>query len=97
MVAAALPALRSMTRCMGSWSTTDALTDARYCHTATRLPDGRVLVAGGNGTGSVTLDSAEIYDPEDETWSDTDALTTARYNHTATLLPDGRVLVAGGY
>ncbi|MBN1889931.1 MAG: tandem-95 repeat protein [Thermoflexales bacterium] len=79
----------------GSWSSTGALGAARRQHTAARLPDGRVLVAGGYGGGGA-LASAELYDPAAGTWSDTAAMNAARYNHTATLLPGGRVLVAGG-
>ena len=65
-------------------------------HTATLLPNGKVLVAGGsNGGGS--LSSAELYDPASGSWSTTGSLATARDYHTATLLPNGKVLVAGGY
>ena len=63
-------------------------------HTATLLPNGKVLVAGGNNSGILT--SAELYDPASGSWSATGSLNTARYQHTATLLPNGKVLVAGG-
>lgn len=58
--------------------------------TATLLPTGDVLVAGG-GTAA-----AELYDPSTGRWSPTAAMSTARTNATATLLQDGDVLVAGG-
>ena len=64
-------------------------------HTATLLPSGKVLVAGGYDDGG-TLSSAELYDPASGTWTATGSLGTARYDHTATLLPSGKVLVAGG-
>ena len=64
--------------------------------TATLLPSGNVLVAGGTPDDSVVLSSAEIYDPSSGTWSYTGSMTTARYVDTATLLPSGKVLVAGG-
>src|SRR5882724_10289340 len=77
-----------------SWTATGSLTTARYYHTATLLPSGKVLVAGGyNGS---YLSSAELYDPATGSWSSTGSLTTARRWHTATLLPSGKVLVAGG-
>ena len=75
---------------------TGSLNTARALHTATLLPNGKVLVAGGT-PGSGSLSSAEMYDPETGTWTNTDSLNTARYNHTATLLPNGKVLVAGGF
>ena len=87
----------------GTWTLTGSMKDARRSHTATLLPDGKVLVAGGffdipNSilqSGS-PLSSAELYDPASGTWTTTGQLTEARYDHTATLLPDGKVLIAGG-
>jgi hypothetical protein len=69
---------------------------ARGGHSATLLPGGRVLVAGGNGGGTTRLASAEIYDPERDSWKATGSLAAARAFHTATSLGDGRVLVIGG-
>jgi len=67
----------------------------RRGHTATRLADARVLIAGGeNGTG--TLNTTEIYDPASGTFSAAANMATARADHSATLLADGRVLIAGG-
>lgn len=60
--------------------------------TATRLLDGRVLVAGGYGL----YVSADLFDPRTDTWDHTGDLAHGRYGHVAVLLPDGRVLVAGG-
>ena len=79
----------------GSWSNTGSLNAAREEHTATLLPNGKVLVAGGYD--GFTLSSAELYDPATGSWSNTGSLGTARRFHTATLLPSGKVLVAGGY
>jgi hypothetical protein len=68
-------------------------------HTATLLPDGTVLVAGGN-TGGIggdgVLASTELFDPATETWTRTGDMATPRYGHTATLLASGAVLVCGG-
>jgi Galactose oxidase, central domain/Kelch motif len=77
------------------WEYTGSLKTARFHHTATLLPDGRVLVAGGEDRTDA-LASAELYDLAAGTWSDTASLSTARDSHTATLLPNGMVLVAGG-
>ena len=76
-------------------ATGNSMTTARYNHAATLLPDGQVLVSGGQGTAGV-LPSAELYDPVAGVWATTSPMTTARYNHTATLLPNGEVLVCGG-
>ena len=67
----------------------------RAGHTATLLPSGKVLVAGGYANGGY-LSSAELYDPATGSWSSTGSLGTARSDHTATLLPSGKVLVAAG-
>ncbi len=79
----------------GTWTASGSLTSARAYHTATLLPNGKVLVAGGWG-GAAFLSSVELYDPGTGKWSLTNSMHTARGAHSATLLPDGRVLVAGG-
>jgi hypothetical protein len=72
----------------------------RISQTATLLPNGKVLIVGGercdsNGcTGR--LNSAELFDPSTETFSLTGSMSIARAGHTATLLNSGTVLVTGG-
>jgi N-acetylneuraminic acid mutarotase len=82
----------------GTWSNTGALPGGRFQHTATLLPNGKVLVAGGyaNTNASTVLSDAEIYDPGSGTWATINPMQTPRAIHTATLLPNGTVLVAGG-
>jgi uncharacterized delta-60 repeat protein len=81
----------------GRWTATNSLNKPRINHTATLLPNGKVLVAGGYNSGTGHLSSAELYDPATGRWTATGSLITARSYHTATLLPNGKVLVAGGY
>jgi N-acetylneuraminic acid mutarotase/CII-binding regulator of phage lambda lysogenization HflD len=78
-----------------TWAVAGTLATARQIHTATLLPSGKVLVAGGYSNGSYPA-SAELYNPATNTWAATGALATGRVYHTATLLPSGKVLVAGG-
>jgi hypothetical protein len=79
----------------GTFTPTGSTTIARSGHTATLLPNGKVLIAGGY-TGSVQLASAELYDPATGTFARTGDMTTARAGNTAVLLPNGKVLILGG-
>ena len=72
------------------------LSVGRRFHTATLLPDGRVLVIGGRDPEDRPLATAEIWDPKRRAWSAAGRLPVGRCCHTATLLDDGRVLVVGG-
>lgn len=81
-----------------SWRATEPLNTARYNHSATLLPDGRVLVVGGRSDERpLGMVSAELFDPDTGAWLPTGSLHRPRWGHTASLLPDGRVLIAGGY
>ncbi len=75
---------------------TSSLAEGRSHHTATLLPDGRVVVLGGETAGREPLASAEVFDPSTETWSGLPPLPEPRANHTTTLLGDGTLLVVGG-
>jgi hypothetical protein len=79
----------------GVFTVTGDMITARSFHTATLLPNGKVLVAGGSQEWS-SLSSAEVYDPAVGTFTATHEMSTARSFHTANLLHDGRVLIVGG-
>jgi len=84
-------------RSTGAWIATGTMGTPRYGHTAVRLLDGRVLVAGGSGANNeADLTSAELYDPESGTWSATGNMLKPHgcCGFPATLLRDGKVLVS---
>ncbi len=69
---------------------------ARSAHTATLLPNGTVVVIGGEDAQRNMIDSIELYDPVAGQWTELGHLPQGRSNHTAVLLANGKVLVAGG-
>jgi hypothetical protein len=76
---------------------TGSMTAPRHSHTATLLPNGKVLIAGGMPRNGVFLATAEIYDPALGRFAPAGKMNTTRgYGSTATLLPNGKVLLAGG-
>jgi hypothetical protein len=79
------------------------MTTTLYYQTATLLPTGSVLVAGGNQNGfgdEGAVSGAELYSPSTQSFTQTGSMIKARFGHTATLLasgPDaGQVLITGG-
>ncbi len=74
--------------------TSTPMSTYRHAHTATRLPNGEVLIVGGYG-GRLHAD-IERYDPVTDTWKHGAPMFSARTRHAAALLLDGRVLVVGG-
>ena len=79
-----------------TFTVTGSLLTGRYNHTATLLPDGRVLVVGGGIYLSDVFQSTEYYDPQAGTFSAGPDMANARSYHTAILLKDGKVLQTGG-
>ncbi len=86
-----------------SWSSGGSMSEARTYFSATPLPDGRVLVAGGVRQEAlgipihISLASADLYDPTTNSWAPAAPMAQVRSSSPATLLPSGMVLVAGGY
>ncbi len=79
----------------GTFTATGDMSTPRFGHSATLLPNGNVLMAGGeSNTG--TAATAELYDPASGVFSATGSMIVARSGHSATLVPNGKVLIAGG-
>src|SRR5205823_3811359 len=79
-----------------TWTAAASLNTARFNHSATLLPRGTLLVAGGTSDGKASLRDAEMFNPNTGAWTATHSLNSARYSHTATLLASGEALIAGG-
>lgn len=73
------------------WVSAAPMSAARQRHSALRMPDGKVLVAGGSGPTS-----ADLYDPDTDTWTPIAPLPLTSSQTRAALLPDGRVLLSPG-
>ena len=88
----------------GSFSPTGSMAHGRRYHTATLLPDGRVLLAGGvvyDQKRSIAANvaastSAELYDPATGKFGRTGSMVVGSNLGTATLLTDGTVFIAAG-
>ncbi|MGP8269938.1 MAG: Kelch repeat-containing protein [Terracidiphilus sp.] len=95
----------TVTTSFSVFTPTGSLIEARGLHTATLLPDNKVLIAYGsnsssytNATGYVGLSSIEVYDAGTGTFTEIVGESGAGiFGHTATLLPNGKVLLAGGF
>ena len=86
----------------GMFTATGSMITPRFRHTATLLPDGKVLIGGGvtTGSGGVCTNTAELYDPSANggagAFTSAGTMDRMRGDYTATLLPNGKVLLAGG-
>ena len=77
------------------------LHEQRAAHTATLLPGGKVLIAGGfrkgsNGHSQLYTKTTELYDPVSKSFTLSGSMQIARCGQEATLLPGGDVLITGG-
>ena len=81
----------------GAWTPTGSMISTRWptTATATLLPSGKVLVAGGWAMDAYPF-GGELYDPRTGEWTAVGELVTGRYQHTASGLANGKVLLASG-
>jgi hypothetical protein len=97
LICAAIHTGAAFAQTPGTFASAGTMTTPRAVHSATLLPDGRVLISGGSGNAGTTptpQNSAEIYDPSLNMFTATSWDGGGGYRPTR-LLPDGNVLVFG--
>jgi hypothetical protein len=85
----------------GMFTPTGSLNIGRFGHSATLLPDDRVMVLGGTTTEDIgpspQVQTAEVYDPGTGKFRFLGYTALGRGLRAITLLNNGRYLLAGGY
>ncbi len=81
----------------GSLTPAAPMLEPRSGHSATLLPNGKVLIAGGMRRNQDFYKSAELYDPATGKFQSTGEMHERRVGHIAVLLSSGKVLIAGGW
>jgi len=83
---------------VNTWTYKAHMQSARWNHAAATGPDGRIYVFGGRSGGGLisTLDSAEEYDPDNDTWTPIASLPEPRESFAAVTGPDGKIYIFGG-
>ena len=79
---------------IGSWTSASPLSQARANAASVLLPNGRILILGGDGA-SGPLQSVEVFGT-DGAVSPAASMGVPRSHHFAVVLSDGRVLIGGG-
>jgi hypothetical protein len=78
-----------------TWQEKSPLIWRRFRHSATLLPNGNILVAGGGGHQSTAWYTSLIYNLETDSWVASGDMATTRSFHQSALLPNGTVMVTG--
>jgi hypothetical protein len=81
----------------GSLGPASPMLEPRSGHTATLLPDGKVLIVGGMRRNQDFYRSSELYDPVTGKFQAAGDMAIARVGHAAVLLHSGKVLIVGGW
>src|SRR3989442_14535993 len=89
LLRASLPTVQT-----GSWVSAGNLSQARNGAASVLLPDGRILIIGGD-VASQPSNSVEVFNTNGS-YSQGAAMSSARSGHSAFLLATGDVLVTGG-
>lgn len=86
----------------GLWTTIASMSVPRFSNFIAKMPNGKVLLAGGRSVGGTTQ-SVDVFNPATNSFSLTAPLSIKRAtsggtgdNGATVVLSDGRVLVAGG-
>jgi hypothetical protein len=93
----ALPGKTMSARRVGVVYAASSMLEPRSGHTATLLPDGKVLIVGGMRRNQDFYRSAELYDPVEGKFHPAGEISVGRVGHVAVLLGSGKVLIAGGW
>jgi len=95
--AAAFRASIPSTLSAGSITASAPMLEPRSGHTATLLPNGKVLIVGGMRRNQDFSKTAELYDPSTGKFQRAGEMSMGRVGHIAVLLRSGKVLIAGGW
>ena len=81
----------------GTFSSIGKTTAPHEYSAAVRLPNGTVLITGGQLAGGNGSGGTDVYDQATNMFTSAGGMNVGRHQHTATVLPDGTVLIVGGY
>jgi hypothetical protein len=97
MGATAFRATASPRLLAGTLAPAASMLEPRSGHSATLLPNGKILIAGGMRRNQDFYKSAELYDPSTGKFAATGEMSERRVGLAAVLLRSGKVFVAGGW